>query len=450
MTLKIKTILHHAFFGILAYMAAGHVMWVIQFRPEYGLPPIPAVLLSISLFLFASSKIITYRHRRTLLGQNKIVWKKQYAVPTVCMYAIMLVACFVYTQIVDTELLYTTAVPGVTDPSELAQMRLDSSVNMMVLFFGCLYIWTLFFHLMFTDRHRNYFWALIQFIKKYVTIYLLYRLIIFILTLVASLIMGMGQEKVQSDYFMLVLDDEVVQSAATGFLSGGGFLAGVTAASSFFVLSNLAQESLTGTGASTFRGRFRRMIFDVDTIKLLIMTVTCTLFSLLTAGGEMEFLEKLISAVLVLLWGISMIMFLVNTNMTGYLLHFVTMGFVERLIPLPQTSGVIGILLAILVTLVRIGLFSAIALMIANYDLRRSNQSQPKSDSLSARIGNATFMDAILLLIRVSDMGLKGLRKDTKPTDDEEFAKFIVSLAQKADGFLQKLLSPLKVTDNTP
>jgi hypothetical protein len=259
-------------------------------------------------------------------------------------------------------------------------------------------------------------------------------------SLISALLIGRGENQSQNAYFLFVLEDASVQSAVMGNLSGSGsFMSGVTAASSFFMLSTLAKEALTGKAAPTFFGRVKRMFLEVDTFKLLIMTVLSIVCSFLDTG-LLGFWGKFLSSFLVLFWIVGLILFPAQTKAADYVILAAALGFVENLIPVPELEGIVGFSACLGITLVRIVLFSLIAWLIASFQLRK--------DRAKGKLFQITFMDIFIFLVRISEQGLRGLMKTAPAGNDEQDARFLVSLVQKSDTWLQKLLKiPAKETE---
>lgn len=416
--MKGKKLLHHIFFGFVGYLGAAialapHISGVLL-----PLTPLTALLVGMCILLLAAGKICTY-------GQKP---GASFFPAAAIGFALLLGLCVAYGYI-------TGLLPGGGD---IAQP--DSYRVLMTLLLGGLFLWVLFLHFLLHSKELPGERSPLVFLKDHVTAFLVFRAGMVLFSLVSALVVGRGENDTQNTYFLFVLDDSAVQSAVMGNLSGSGsFMAGMTAASSFFMLSTLAREALTGKAAPSFFGRVKRMFLEVDTFKLLAMTLVSIVCSFLDTG-ILGFWGKFLSSFLVLFWIVGLILFLAETKALDYLIHAAALGFVENLIPVPELTGVGGFLASLGVTAVRIVLFALIAWLIAGFQLRKG--------SGKSKLFQITFMDIILFIVRVSEQGLRGLMKTAPAGGDEQDVRFIVSLVQKSDAWLQKLLKvPAKETE---
>lgn len=427
--------LHHTFFGSLAVLAVGTLMMVTMGQSG-GLNPMLTLMCAIAVFLLSSGKVITYNHRSILRNGKRFFWDQRYILSTALVFLLLMAACFLFLQLQDLSYIYQREVPEGVTVLEHQQRQLDSGINLYVLLFGCLLLWYLYFQLLFCGGERGFFSTVGQFTKSYVTVFLIYRLAVFLLALVGGLLTGLGRGDVQGEYLLFVADDETVQGLLEGSVNGSGFFSGVTEASSFFVLSTMAAEALRQRDLPSFRQRCRRVFLDLDTFKLLIMTVASILVGFLGSGSERSFLGNLLNTAMIILWLVSMVSFLADTLVWPYLLNFFTLGFLERLIPMPEFGGIGGLGLSLLVALVRIVAFGVVAVMIAQHDIHRTEPVGVFAP-LRRRIAQATFLDLIICLERLCENGLFGLKKKSHDEDD---MRFVVRMAKKVDDFLEKLL----------
>lgn len=416
--MKGKKLLHHIFFGFVGYM--GAVIALAPHFPRISLPftPLTALLVGMSILLLAAGKICAY-------GQKP---EASFFPAAAIGFAILMALSVAYGYI-------TKLLPGGGDIEQL-----DSYRVIMTLLLGGLFLWVLFVHYLLHSKELPGQRSPVVFLKDHVTAFLVFRAGMVLFSLGSALLMGRGENNTQNTYFLFVLDDDAVQSAVMGNLSGSGsFMAGVTAASSFFMLSTLAKEALTGKAAPTFFGRVKRMFLEVDTFKLLAMTLLSIVCSFLDTG-VLGFWGKFLSSFLVLFWIVGLILFLAETKALDYAIHAAALGFVENLIPVPQLAGVGGFLAGLGITVVRIVLFSLIAWLIAGFQLRK--------DSSKSKLFRITFMDIFIFLVRISEQGLRGILKTAPAGSDEQDVRFIVALVQKSDAWLQKLLkAPAKETE---
>lgn len=438
--------LHNLFFGFIAYIGACTMMIAVMPDIAPELPPVPTLLVGFCILLSAVGKLITHSHRHILRGGHRFLWQKRYSRSTLLTFCVLVVLMLLYIHIVDVDLMFSSKVPEGVTSEEFAQPREETLVNLLVLILGCMYLWILHFNMLYTGLDRIFPKAVLGYARQYICVYLLYRLAMFLLTLAASLFMGMFRSGGQNSYFLFVMDDPSVQGVATGSITGSGFFGGVTAASSFYILSTMAEEYLSGSGEQSRTKRLSRMFLELDTAKLLMMSVLGMAVSMLSLGKD-SLLESVVNGVLIIFWLMSMLLFLADTQIVDFLVNFAVMGFVERLIPMPEMTGFLGLLLAVLATVVRMGLFALVALLIGNFQIYRRRQEATAQNSIRGllwlRITHVTFLDMLRWISRMSELGLKALNIKEKSTEEEDLV-LLVHWCRKADDFLDKRLAPLR------
>ena len=459
--MDIKKILHHLLFGIIAYFSFGFTEASVVFpnvnspiAAYFHLPPIAGFLLGMTVFLLVTAKIITYNHRKTLKGTNSVLWAKAYSVPAVCAFAVLLACCALFYLAQDTNFHSTSNLDVSAPAEEIAELRINAATNFFVLFLGSFFLWMLFLKNMISDRGRDWRGTIISFVKTDVSVYLIFRAAVFLLSLGGTLLIVPQSSGIQNHYFLFALDDEQVQSIATGSLSGSGsFLSGITEAASFYVLITMAEELLSSKSKHTPAERFRRMFLETDTVKLMFMTLICIVTGFLSSGGKATLLTTFVNTVLFVLWLISSLLFLADTAVLPYVIIFSSLGFIERILPLPEVSGFLALVYPLII-IARILLFSVVSVMIANYQINRKKDvslgipvTKSGRPTFSHIIWNATFLDVILLLLRIGEYGLKAFRKKAPASSDERDIIQIVALAKMGNDYIEKWIG--KITQAT-
>lgn len=446
--MNIKKILHHILFGVIAYFAFGLAEISVAFTGEetplqayFHIPPILTFLAGMAVFLVATGQIITYNYRNALKSENSDLWKKEYSKPTAFGFAVLLGCCVFFYLLQDTSIL---SVGNPTSVEDITAAQ-TSATNLVVLFLGAFFLWLLFLKNMILDRYRNWPKTVLTFVKSDVSVYLIFRAAVFLLSLGGALLMGGRSGEVQNSYFLFALDDEQVQAIATGSLSSGGsFFSGVTEAASFYVLITMAEEMISGKGGNKPAARLRRMFLEADTVKLLCMTLICILTALLSFGGKMNPLVLLANTALILLWLMAALLFLADTAILPYAMIFASLGFIERILPMPEVPGYLALVYPLIVA-ARILLFSVAAVMIANYQIHRKQATgqtpcvtKTGRPTFSHMIWNVTFMDAVLLILRLGAHGLRAFSKKTPASAEEEDLVYIVTLVKKCNDYIEK------------
>ena len=139
--------LHHALWGILAYMSAGFVMIAYFPQLDLGLHPTVTILLGMAVFLLASGKIITYEYKDVLFGKLGMLRRKPYNRLVPGVYFGLLVVSAVYSLLVDMRAFYLGGSADGVVTEEMAQQHNDAGIHMLVLVLGCLFLWKLFWNI---------------------------------------------------------------------------------------------------------------------------------------------------------------------------------------------------------------------------------------------------------------------------------------------------------------
>lgn len=452
---KISKFLHHLIFGTIAFFSFASVQAAIgtsgsdmTFAAYFNVSPFLVFLISMSIYLLAAGKIITYKYRKTLKGTNVLFWQKKYILRTACAFAVLLACCAFYYLVQDTVFLVLDEQGSVVH-TEDPTASLAIAANMYILLLGPFFLWMIFLKNMILDQDRDWRRTITTFVRTDVSVYLVFRVAVFLLCLGGSLLMGLRSSDVQNSYFLFMMDDEQVQSLATGSLTGGGsFFSGITGAASFYVLITMAEELLSGKTRQEPREQLRRMFLERDTVKLMLMTLVSIAAGFLSYGGRQTLFSFLVDTVLILLWAISALLFLADTAMLPYLIIYTTLGFIERILPLPEVTGFL-VLSYPLIMIARILLFSVVSVMIADH---QRNQKREISQNYQAAgvlptifscvIWSATFLDALCLLLRFADRSSSS-REDSSAGSDEEDLLFIVALAKVGNDFIDQWIDKI-------
>lgn len=447
--MKLKKVLHHTFFGFTAYMAfaiaVGTVISTdfVSVLAEFTIvPPFLVYLAGITVFLLACGMIITYEHRTASGIYSGYRWKAVHLKPAFCFLVILLAGCSLFYLFQDLSIFHTSTT------EERNTRQTEVTINFLVLLLGPFFLWILFLKNLVFGGHNNWRQLLVDFIKTDVSVYLLFRAVIFLVSLAGSILMPSQSGGMQNTYFLFVLDDAQVQSLATGALvSGSSFFSGVTEAASFFVLVTMAKEFLSGSTRNNLHIRLRRMFLELDTFKLLIMTLSCLLIGILTGGDKDNFFATLITLPLFVLWIISGLLFLADTQVLPYMIIFASMGFIERILPIPELTGMAAAIIPGIVGL-RIILFAGVALLIANYQRHRqanigTQVTHNGRPTFSYILWNATFLDLFCFILRIGEKGLLAFTKLGGPGKEEAELIEWVTLAKVADAYINRFLNKI-------
>lgn len=452
---KTAKFLHHLLFGTIAFFSFGFVQTTIGFSnfdatiTNYlNIPPLVAVSVFMTTFLLASGKIITYKYRGTLKGTNAVFWQKKFILRTACALVVLVACCTFYYLVQDTAFVVLDEHGSVVH-AEDPNASLAVAANMYILLFGPFFLWMLYLKNMILDPNRNWRKTILTFVRTDVSMYLVYRAAVFVLCLAGSLLMGLRSHDAQNSYFLFMMDDEQVQSLATGSLTGGGsFLSGITGAASFYVLITMAEELLCGNNRHAPREQLRRMFLERDTVKLMLMTLVCILSSFLSFGSRQTIFSLLIDTALILLWIISALLFLADTAILPYAIIYTTLGFIERLLPMPEVTGFLTLSYP-LIMVARILLFSAVSLMIADHQINqqrerdRNYQATGRNPSLlSTLIWNITFLDVLVLILSIGQ-SRSSSDKDEPVHSDAEDLVFIALLAKRGNDMIDQWIDKI-------
>lgn len=317
--------------------------------------------ICLGIMMIVVFKLTTHKDRKKLrIGSGKLpIWKPGNLLYSFLLFNFLMIGNFVYVLLAGSD------IAGTAEEAN----KFTRTVAILILTAGSLCIWIMHCNVLFLGV-GGYVRSLWRFIKNIVWIYLLYRLAIFLFTLLSSLIMLLindeGDALLTHAYFLYILEDSLSDNLATGFLSqSGNFMSGITSASSYFVLSSLALESLLETEEVSIKERIKRMFFDKDTFRLLIMTLLCILVPLISNGNQEQLALRLMFYVLVISWLLSVFSFLKETQVIPYLFNYLTLTFLETMVPVPEMSSFGSFFLAVVAIIVRILLFSSVAMMIA-------------------------------------------------------------------------------------
>ena len=447
--MNIKKIVHHICFGFIAFYGVSFAEISAAFsdtaspiKTLFNIPSVATFLMGMAIFLIATAKIIAYDHISTLRSEGSIFWKKEYSKPAACGFAVLLACCAVF-YFVQNMVVISDGNPASAE--ELAEMQ-TGATNLLVLFFGAFFLWMIFLKNLILDRHCDWIKTILNFVRTDVSVYLIFRAAVFLLSLGGALLMGSRSGAVQNSYFLFTLDDEQVQAIATGSLSGrGSFFSGVTEAASFMVLIHMAEELLSGANRYKPGERFRRMFLETDTVKLLVMTLICIVTGLVSAGDKMNLLTLLINTVMIGLWLISTLLFIADTTVLPYVIIYASLGFIEGILPFPEGSGALALTYPLIIA-ARILLFSVVAVMIAHYEIRRKRAMQQTSTgrpTFSYRLWNTTFMDLLVLILRLGELGLRAFSKKAPATAEEKDLLQLAAWARKGNDYIDNAIEKI-------
>lgn len=356
---KIGNFLYYSFYSIVCLIVIFLLLFALVYGNGSGV--LPVFLVCIAVLMIALCKILTHKYRKLLrIGDGKFpIWKFSNLLFSFTVFNVLLIAGAVCLLVSSDDI--SGAVPGADAVSR--------SVAIIILTAGILYIWMLHCNILVVGV-KPYLSGLGRFIRENVSVYLLYRLAIMVITLCASLLMvsfsSDSSSAVAQGYFMYVLEDSLNDNIATGFLSQDStFISGFTAASSYFVLSSMALELLQKNETPPLKTRIRRMFLDKDTIILLVMTLSCVIFSILPEGAGSQGAAKWIVFGMGIVWLVSFFAFLKETQIVPYLLNYVTLTFLETILPFPAITNVTTGVLGVGVIILRIIAFASVAMMIA-------------------------------------------------------------------------------------
>ena len=278
-------------------------------------------------------------------------------------------------------------------------------VQAAVALFAVLSSWGLCLNLAYIGT-ASYVSAFKKFAKSYLGVFLLYQMAFALLAFLCNaLVLLFGSAAgtqsaamAMNGYFVFVTESE---GGGIGNL-GMEALTGLTTASSYFVLSTLAQDTLEKEEKASFGARLKRMLFDADTGKLLIMTVLC-LVSSLCSGLLNGFVGTAFTLGCGVVWALSLFAFLKDTRLLWYTTNYAVMTMMEMAVPAPAITGVGSALLAVLLLAIRIGLFAFVAMLIG-YDhhlqklraeaVAASGQQGGVVDQVNQKIYGTTILQA--------------------------------------------------------
>lgn len=217
------------------------------------------------------------------------------------------------------------------------------------------FLWLLpviFFSIMLTALFlrsiRVFFLRLIRFTVTYVMTYLIFRMVVFLVTLTTSWIMlriakvspgNISLSYIVRGYFRLMLDESLGEDLTYYFLVRGSvFIANLTAVSSYTNLSDLALESMNEEKKNTFSSRMRDLFGETEIRLLFLMSVSGALISFLIGmgnifqGGKETGGNRLVAGLFLLLmgicWLVSFITSLTETKAVPFCLAWLEMYFI--------------------------------------------------------------------------------------------------------------------------
>ena len=358
------SVFFHFFFG--AVTVVGGLLLVFG----VGLRLLPMILAGGALTLLGFGQM-------TLYSIKKQAKEKGYELPS---YRLGLWVAFAVIMIIIARAGMT--IGGGLSGSLDDQGKLMTYVQVAVALFAVLILWGMCSNLAIFGT-KLYVDAFRRFARDFLGVFLVYQLSLALLSFLCNAVVLL---------FGGALGTEDVSLAVKGFFAlvsesdGGGLrnlgmeaVAGLTAASSYFVLSTMAQESLEKDAARkealekgeqpvaeealTLRKKVERLLFDSDTKKLLVMTVLCLVASVFSGVADGR-TGKIFVLVCIAVWVVSAFLFIKETGVLWYAANYAVMSMVQLAVPIPAVTGVIPALLAVVLLAVRIVLFTAVALLI--------------------------------------------------------------------------------------
>lgn len=439
----IYSFLYYSFYGLMTIISIIVLLLsIIWSNGEMRGGTFATVLVSFAFFLLGFIKLGARSFRRYLCAPGKRFQKPINLLSSFLMYNLLIISTALYLSniSIDSEVLNG----GDNFPAFVGFV-----IQIIVWFVPVMLIWMLHNNIMVIGV-KDFLRNLRGFFPTYAGAFFTYRLAVMLFTMIGTVILlavanGFGGDLVTQGYFYYILDGSLDSADAAGFLSGdGAFIGGLTAASSYMVLSEMALESLTENERSTFLSSLKKMFFSKDSLQLLIMTVICIVVSAiplpewdsearftsdLWSGLASEYLPIIILlAVMGLGWLVSLISFVVKTKFLPFLLNFFTLYFVEMIIPIPSLTNAGTVFFAIGAILLRVIVFSVISMMIATLDYALLTQKRIQQSSTDAS-GKTDLTDLTFAQVGVGLAFLYIGRKD-----------IMKSLGAKAiDGVRQKI-----------
>ena len=376
---KLLKFLHMLFWGsVLMIAALVMVLFFIEFVEGDEITDVLPYAGIVAVVLLSWYKVIAYDCRKSL----------RYAkVPIIRIEnAMFLLAAFLFIVVITALAALFTRLDmqeGVADPSSVHIVR--RSFHAILLFVEAVFAWTQISNIPFVGV-GYYLRSWLKFVKKHLPVVMAYQVGIALISLLCGIVVTLASKDASgsvrlaaASYFFYVMESG---SPAVTEISAQviGMLSSLTAASSYFVLSSIAweffkeQEISESLQKVSFFQRFKRMLFEKDTIRLLVMTMLCIAVMLMPSLAA-EQTSLLFMAVLAILWLISLVSFLRQTNFMMFFLTYTVLNLFEKAIHLPEITGVESMVWMILLVLLRLILFSFMALCVGfnMYTVERLN-----------------------------------------------------------------------------
>ena len=348
---------HHLFWGAAALIGFSSLPGTIRILGDGGGAFIPFAISVLLIFLGISNIVKYIKAKRLQRAQLPAEEQKPKG-------SIFLVPVYLILAGLSVSAAYTFF-------RGISIERWDDGTKLFLLgiiaiaLFGLLMIWALTARI----RHIGFYnyWATYKcFFVDYVPAFMIYQVSFVLISFLCNSIVLLASQSfgeaslIVSGFFSFVSEED-----ASGGVSGFALsaISGLTGASSYFVLSTFAQESLKAEKRLSLAERVKRMLHDSDTRKLLIMTVLCLAVGF-TSGSYKGTLAYCFSTGCYILWAVSMLLFLKDTKLLWYCMNYSMMLFMEYAVPSPEIVGFGSAALSVLALAVRILLFSFVAMLI--------------------------------------------------------------------------------------
>ena len=310
------------------------------------------LFLILGISLFSWERIITIKRKRHLSFQKIAILKPQ---NWLTLFLVFNVSWFLSCSGV----LHTMQSLG--EQGNMGTVLLFGKILFIVT--GCLYFITLLTDIPFIGV-QYFFPTLLRFIKGRVGVFVLYQLAFAAISFLCSLIvisLGQGDldgQLVTAGFMFAVAND----TGAGGYdVSFGSVFSTVAVASTYFGLSEIAQEFLEDPQSIPFGKQLKRMLWDTDTKFLLIMTLL-SLASMFVAKIGVPAARIAILLAFTVGFGFSFISF-VRQKFLMFLVGVTAMTLIETALPIPEWNGFGTVFMIILSISVRSLLFAVIGLL---------------------------------------------------------------------------------------
>lgn len=230
---------------------------------------------------------------------------------------------------------------------------------------------------------RKFFSKTWRFFLRYVTVYMVFQGILFLITasvgmisfsLAETTVDGNSLWYIFASYFHFSLEAplEEVNAIAAGkmslFSKTGTLVGSLTGAASYWVLSDMAAEHIWEEKKTPFYKRLLDLFHDRSTLLLIVMSVLCALSSIQVYGmisrGTAGIFSVLVCMVFIAAWLITLRLFVKETKPFSYIFTFAIMYFVEAVVIDPSINSTGLWEVTALTAAVRIVGFTFVAAMI--------------------------------------------------------------------------------------